>query len=460
MQQALRPYATAGIALVGASMIAVTPVAAPPIDLQMRPVKLVDAWTDLFTDTAANVQNILSGADSSAISQVFTTFLTNPFGVIGALTNLTPTITTDITSLPGTISVELPPGLELGIAQFGAWGATLTAINDVLPQVESNPANLFEAVATVLNGYFNGEDNISLLDGTINIAGFNGILAPLQSVSIDFNLTNLINALGLGNLGLSQLDLSSLLSQLGLGDVTLGGLFTDLGLSSKGLGDLLGNPTLGTVLSDLGLGKLDVGSLSLTTLLTDLFPNGIDVGGVNLGTLLTDLGLGGEGVGTLLQNVPGIAALVDPLFTADPALLTALNTFDLSDLVDGLTLGNGGALDLNTLVTDLFSALGVPVPSTGDLTLGSLLGDLNIDNLSVGSLLNTVNLGDLLTDLGISNLPLNLSDLGDISGLTLSGLLGDLGLGDIANITVDPFGGMITELVDVVPQQILAALGM
>jgi hypothetical protein len=89
-----------------------------------------------------------------------------------------------------------------------------------------------------------------------------------------------------------------------------------------------------------------------------------------------------------------------------------------------------------------------------------LLGDLDIDNLSVGSLLNTVNLGDLLTDLGISNLQLHLSQLGDISGLTLSGLLGDLGLGDIANITVDPFGGMITELVDVVPQQILAALGM
>lgn len=42
--------------------------------------------------------------------------------------------------------------------------------------------------------------------------------------------------------------------------------------------------------------------------------------------------------------------------------------------------------------------------------------------------------------------------------LTLGGLLGDLGLGDLAIVSVDPLGGLITELVDTVPQQILAAL--
>jgi hypothetical protein len=31
-------------------------------------------------------------------------------------------------------------------------------------------------------------------------------------------------------------------------------------------------------------------------------------------------------------------------------------------------------------------------------------------------------------------------------------------VGDLASITVDPFGGLITELVDIVPSQILAAL--
>ena len=62
MQQALRPYATAGIALVGASMIAVTPLAVPPPRSQVRPVQLVDAWSDLVTDTTANLDNIVSNA--------------------------------------------------------------------------------------------------------------------------------------------------------------------------------------------------------------------------------------------------------------------------------------------------------------------------------------------------------------------------------------------------------------
>jgi len=39
------------------SMIAVTPMVAPPPGVQVRPVQLVDAWSDLFTDTAANLQN-------------------------------------------------------------------------------------------------------------------------------------------------------------------------------------------------------------------------------------------------------------------------------------------------------------------------------------------------------------------------------------------------------------------
>ena len=77
----------------------------------------------------------------------------------------------------------------------------------------------------------NGADNVSLLGGIINIPLFNGLLAPEQSLTVDINLTDLINALGLGNVGLSNLDLSNLLNQLGLGDLTLGSLFSDLGLS-------------------------------------------------------------------------------------------------------------------------------------------------------------------------------------------------------------------------------------
>lgn len=457
MQQALRPYVTAGIALVGASMIAVTPVAAPPIGVQVRPVQLVDAWSDLLTETTANWQSILNGADSSAISQVFSAFLTNPGGVLEAFSNLTPTVATHLTSLPGTISVSLPPGLELAIANLGATGATFTALNEVAQQLITNPSAGFEGLATVLNGYLNGEDNISLLNGAITIPLWNGILAPEQSVNVDLNLTALINALGLGNTDLSSLDLSSLLSQLGLGNLTLGSLFSDLGLSNDGLGTLLGNPTLSTLLGDLGLGNLGLGSFNLTSLLTDLGLNP-NVGGAGLGGLLDDLGLGSIKLGSLLDlnsilGGLGLGVLLQPV-------INALTNLPLDQLVNGLTLGDGSSLDLTTLLTDVFKALNIPVPSTGDLSLSSLLGDLNIANLNVGSLLNTVTLGDLLKDLGVSSLPVDLTNLGDLSGLTLGGLLGDLGLGDLANVSVAPIGGLVTELVDTVPQQILTALGM
>jgi hypothetical protein len=68
----------------------------------------------------------------------------------------------------------------------------------------------------------------------------------------------------------------------------------------------------------------------------------------------------------------------------------------------------------------------------------------------------------LLTDLGLSDQLLTglpgVLDLGDLSNLTLDGLLSDLNLGDIGLINIDGFGGLVTELVDVIPGQIIAAL--
>jgi hypothetical protein len=496
MQQALRPYATAGVALVGASMIAVTPVAAPPLEIQVRSVQLTDAWSDLFTETAANWQHIINGADLTAISQLFSTFLTNPFGVIEAFANPTPTVTTDLTSLPGQITVELPPGLALAIANLGATGAELTAIHDVAQQVMTNPSALFEGIATVLNAYLNGQDNISLLDGTITIPFFNGILAPLQPVDINLSLTNLVNALGLGGLHLTNLDLSSLLSQLGLGNLTIGSLFSDLGLSNDGLGTLLNNGigvnTLGGLLNLLGLNALNVGSLNLTSILSGLgLDTNVNLSSLTLSSVLTDFGLNPNvsiGLGSFLSALgttdPAIATFLgtglgtelQSLGLLSPTLgtvLSALNLVNMGQLLAGPTLNDsltniltalnveGAKVPGTVTIGDLLSALGFS-SSTGDLTLGGLLNDLGnpILGLNITSLLNGLDLGTLLKDLGLSNLPIDLTNLGDLSNLTLGGLLGDLGLGDLANISVAPIGGYVTELVDVVPQQILAALGM
>src|ERR1700722_12383712 len=443
MQQALRPYATAGIALVGASMIAVTPMVVPPPAAQVRSVRLVDAWSDLVTNTTANLDSIVSNASSSDITQLFNELVTNPFGVIEAFANFDPTVTTDLTSLPATISVELPPGLELAIAGLGATGATFTTLETVAQQLQSDPSltNLSEGLATVLNAYLNGADNISLLDGAITIPLYNGLLAPETSANVDIKLTSLIDALGLGNTPLTDLDLSTLLSQLGLGDLNLGTLFDDLGLSDQGLGTVLANltdpiTTLGGVLNLLCLDGLDLPSLTLTNILSGLgldtgvdlssltlsdvlsdfginsplsdlsglslssiltsfgvdLPTGATLGATTLTGLLGDLGLGSLGLGDLLQNVADSGVLGSLTSAALDTLLTAskplLNDVSLGTLLSGLTLGDGGSLSLDTLLSDL----GINLPSSADLA--------NID------------ISDVLTSLGIA-LPGNL-DLGTL----------------------------------------------
>jgi hypothetical protein len=83
-------------------------------------------------------KTIASNANLSDISQVSSALFTNPLGVISALTNLDPTTTTDTAPLPITVGVELTPALELALAQLGEEGATLTAINDVIGQLEAS----------------------------------------------------------------------------------------------------------------------------------------------------------------------------------------------------------------------------------------------------------------------------------------------------------------------------------
>ncbi|CQD10889.1 hypothetical protein BN970_02171 [Mycolicibacterium conceptionense] len=82
MNLALRPYATAGIALVGASVIAATPVAAPPAAVHMPALPIqasvelsaftnpLDTWASILTKAATNAE---------ALGQ---TFANNPFPIL------------------------------------------------------------------------------------------------------------------------------------------------------------------------------------------------------------------------------------------------------------------------------------------------------------------------------------------------------------------------------------------
>jgi hypothetical protein len=63
MQSALQPYATAGVAVVAASLIAVTPVAAPLPDLpniQSAAVQLTASWDEVFDTASANLTTLVN----------------------------------------------------------------------------------------------------------------------------------------------------------------------------------------------------------------------------------------------------------------------------------------------------------------------------------------------------------------------------------------------------------------
>jgi hypothetical protein len=70
LQQKLRPYVTAGIALVGASLVATTPMRTPPSNVQQRPIKLVD---HVDYDVATPAQVDWSGLESIASSSHWVT---------------------------------------------------------------------------------------------------------------------------------------------------------------------------------------------------------------------------------------------------------------------------------------------------------------------------------------------------------------------------------------------------
>jgi len=216
---------------------------------------------------------------------------------------------------------------------------------------------------------------------------------------------------------------------------------------------------LDSVLSDFGLNPdISVLNDSLSTVLSD---TGL------LSGVLTDLN---STIAGILTDIPGVSALLGPV------LDNLLTSGDLENALSSVTVGDLFGVTSGDSLTDLLAGLGIGditptgltvggllsdlgfTSSTTDLTLSGLLGDLGVGDSSLTTLLNTVNLGDLLGDLGISGTALNLSGLGDLSGLTVDGLLGDLGLGDIAAINIDGFGGLDTLLADVIPQQILAAL--
>lgn len=495
-----RSCLTAGIALVSAGMVTVAPVTVPPRTCVTSPgVALTTSYGDLFANTRDNIERISANADWSAISQLLTAMFANPAGVIEAASNFTAAVDTDTASLPATVAVQLSPGLELLIAGLTSHVATLDALFGVVDDL-GDPKTaftaLFNAPATLLDAYLNGQHNLSLLGGIITIPAFNGVLAPEQSLEIDLNLSRLLEMLGLGTPDLSNLNLDGVIDQIRSGTLTLGGLLSGLGFSDDGVGDLLklttNVSTLGELLDLVGLGDLGLSRYSLTALLGDLGPNtdfyrdldldlelgnfrladvlsafGVDAAiPLGLGHLLVGLGdgnLAGEHLGSLLSDVglltqllgwlhataadlldpvplvgPLLTGLVSDLLGAD-GLETLLNTFTVGDLL--------GDLRLDGSVSSLLGNVGGALLSVGNLTIGGVLVDLGFTD-SVGDL----TLRDVLSGLGgalggvLIDGPLGLDLTWLLNGLDVGDLVGFLGLdgvslnlGDLVGNWVNPY---------------------
>jgi hypothetical protein len=92
MQAALRPYVTAGVALVGASVIAVSPVAVPPPDIEIRDtavelsaqVNPIEVFGPIFETALENAQ-IVAQAIAANPAPILEQILANQLGNIGSI---------------------------------------------------------------------------------------------------------------------------------------------------------------------------------------------------------------------------------------------------------------------------------------------------------------------------------------------------------------------------------------
>jgi hypothetical protein len=427
MQHTLRPYVTTGIAIVGASLIAVTPVAPPPPNVQQRALKLVDYVeydaSQLASATEANWSALESILNSSHwvsdpdISQGLTTL----FSDLSAGTS------NAVTSPVSLLSEGLLGLLSTDYAANAASNA-LSAVTDnvesalsdgnyslALTDLESGPTTILYAL---LNGYSDsvGSSLISpefgLLTNTADGAATGQIdaLAQISNTIADevanlggANLTTDSLPLLSGNLDLS-VSVSQILTDLGLSSsgspLTVDGLLSDLGIDPSG-SILPADINIGDVLSELGLS--DTSGISLGTILGDLGLS--DTSGISVSTILSDLGLtdtSGLSLGTVLSDL----GLSD---TSGLTLGTILGDLGLTD-TSGLSLG--------TVLSDL------GLSDTAGLSLGTFLGDLGLSDTS-GITIPQISLGTVLGDLGLS----------DTSGINLGTVLSDLGLGDGTSIT-------------------------
>jgi hypothetical protein len=368
MQQALRPYAAAGIAILGTgSLMAFTPVAAPLPDVHVPAIQLTSD-SSLLGDFSSLFGDVTGGTSGIGGLGDLTGDLT---GLLGGLNP-----SSLLSDLPGLASVDpapaasslLTPYIDLFTNSFTNLQAigtefanvTLPELQAALQAIIANPsliAELPQAVFTALS---------TPLTLTTTLPPD---LVPIV-IAITLGAPLLIGLGEVGPLATTSGELEAVFGQLTSGDPTqvlsalidgpanIANAFLNGHVGLDVLGEQL-NIFNGILVPDQPF-SLTVGTDLITQLLTYL---GAD------STLLGDLTtlLGGLPTGDLATITVGpLAGLVDALvnyvpqdiLTTDPGGTSILSGLDPSTLLSGLDLGNlGGLLDPSTLAGDLTTLL-------------------------------------------------------------------------------------------------------
>lgn len=357
MDHALRPYATAGIALVGASMIAVAPVTTPLTDTPvMRDVALtadpITSIGDVFQEAAANIQ-ALSGAFQDANQALTDAIETGPGNVspqelLDAMTFLGGDQKTFIDPLTAwTLSVQTPGAIgDPGFSESHAFlfGILSNQAHDLFPDLFPALPDAVPPIANFLASPLSG-----VLLGAVSpmIAPWVALNNSIESIASDFGV-------GGGTPDLEQ----------GLQDLIntpvnmLDGLLNGATLNLDALVPLVNDAGLlpdGTSVAGLSFafgGLLTPGSVGAPTSL-DGFTLPPVAGG---GSILNALGIDLSVTSPLTITFPWIGEGVGPL-----GALAGLEQVIAEVLSGSLTFDSPdptAALDAGGLMPDLGAALG------------------------------------------------------------------------------------------------------
>src|SRR6201999_1635058 len=274
MQRNLQPWITTGVVLVGASLIAVGPMATPRPGVQHRQVRLVDYdefdLSQLTTTTEANwsgLETVLGSSNWQTdpdISQGLS-------AVLGDLSSGTSNPVTNPISL-------LAEGALLLTSSSDASNAASAALTAVTDNVESALSS--GDYSTALTDLENGPTTVldAFLNGYPETVG-SGLISPEFGL-----LTNTADGAATGEIdALQQLSntIADEVSALGGGDLT-----TTPTLIDPGTLDLSVNVT--TILNDLAPSETLTLPISLDSLLSDAAPSGTLTLPITLDQLLGD----------------------------------------------------------------------------------------------------------------------------------------------------------------------------